>query len=274
MAVTSILHMDVDPSQPDPAYQHCFSERRQPLSRDMARLFKQFSESYCLSFVLGYLGQRQGLRLQGLSRFFYETQIPRALGPVIEVKLRKVRLHLFNHDYVILFNMQNWTKEKRMLKNESVPHIWNCQSIEVRGQIFITGGSIANTKTYLKTVYKIDEGTWKLVQLPDMQYARDAHGIIAWRNQYIIVVGSWHVEQSTKTCEMFDTLSNRWIPLPELNYSTCAPGMIVVKDRYLYKLGGTTNIRKLEFIDLQAVLSYHNSSSQRVAATQNSSFLS
>lgn len=184
---------------------------------------------------------------------------------MIEIKLRKVRLHLFNHDYVILFNMQNWTKEKRMLRNESVPHIWNCQSIEVRGQVFITGGSIANTKTYLKSVYKIDEVTWKLVQLPDMQYARDAHGIISWRNQYIIVVGSWHVEQSTKTCEMFDTLSNKWITLPELNYSTCAPGMIVVKDRYLYKLGGTTNIRKLEFLDLHAVLAQH-------AAAQSSSY--
>jgi hypothetical protein len=90
---------------------------------------------------------------------------------------------------------------------EAVPHIWNCQSIEVRGQIFVTGGSIANTKTYLKSVYKIDEGTWKMAPLADMQYARDAHGIISFRNQYIVVVGSWHVEQSTKTCEIFDTLA-------------------------------------------------------------------
>jgi hypothetical protein len=29
-----------------------------------------------------------------------------------------VRLHLFNHDYIILFNMQTWSKEKRMLRNE------------------------------------------------------------------------------------------------------------------------------------------------------------
>ena len=104
------------------------------------------------------------MRLQALSRFFYDTQIPRALGAVIEIKLRKVRLHLFNHDYVILFNMQQWTKEKRMLKapteREQVPHIWNCQSIEVRGTIFVTGGSIANTKTYLKSTYKIDETSW------------------------------------------------------------------------------------------------------------------
>lgn len=146
--------------------------------------------------------------------------------------------------------MQNWTKEKRMLRNENVPHIWNCQSIEVRGAIYITGGSIANTKTYLRSVYKVDEATWKLVPQADMNYARDAHGVIAWRNQYIVVVGSWHVEQSTKTCELYDTINNKWTVLPELNYSTCAPGMIIVKDRYLYKLGGTTNIRKLEFLDL------------------------
>lgn len=30
--------------------------------------------------------------------------------------------------------------------------------------------------------------------------------------------------------------------------------MIIVKDRYLYKLGGTTNIRKLEFLDLTTAL--------------------
>lgn len=111
----------------------------------------------------------------------------------------------------------------------------------------------------MKSVYKIDETTWKLEPLADMEHPRDAHGIISWRNQYIIVVGSWHVESSTKTCEMYDCLTNKWITMPELNYSTCAPGMIIVKDRYLYKLGGTTNIRKLEFLDLTEVLEHASS---------------
>ena len=84
-----------------------------------------------------------------------------------------------------------------------------------------------------------------------MNHKRDAHGIISWRNQFIIVVGSWHIESSTKTCEMYNINTNKWQVLPELNYSTCAPGLIVVKDRYLYKLGGTTNIRKIEVLDLQ-----------------------
>lgn len=88
--------------------------------------------------------------------------------------------------------------------------------------------------------------------MADMNFARDAHGMIGYKNQYIIVVGSWHVEQSTKTVEMYDILSNSWSMLPDLNYSTCAPGLIVIKERYLYKLGGTTNIRKIEFLDLLA----------------------
>ena len=113
----------------------------------------------------------------------------------------------------------------------------------------------------MKSVYRVDETTWKLEPLADMTSPRDAHGIISWRNQYIIVVGSWHVEASTKTCEMYDCLANKWIAMPELNYSTCAPGMIIVKDRYLYKLGGTTNIRKLEFLDLTEVLAYQNTKS-------------
>jgi hypothetical protein len=97
-----------------------------------------------------------------------------------------------------------------MIRNEKLPHIWNCQSIEVRGVIYVTGGSIANTKTYLKSTYKIDESNWKLAPLRDMIYARDAHGIIAWKNQYVIVVGSWHVECSTKTVELYDIVSNNW----------------------------------------------------------------
>jgi hypothetical protein len=108
-------------------------DRKRNLTPNQARLYKQFSESYCISFVLGYLGERASLKLQALSHFYYDIQIPRAIGPVVYIKLRKARLHLFNHDYLILFNMQNWTKEKRMLRNENVPHIWNCQSIEVRG---------------------------------------------------------------------------------------------------------------------------------------------
>lgn len=74
--------------------------------------------------------------------------------------------------------------------------------------------------------------------------------MIAWKNHHMIVVGSWHVEASTKTCEIYDIAADKWTQLPELNYSTCAPGLIVVKDRWLYKLGGTTNIRKIEFLDL------------------------
>jgi hypothetical protein len=41
--------------------------------------------------------------------------------------------------------------------------------------------------------------------------------------------------------------------LPDLNEGTCAPGLIIVADRYLYKLGGTTDIGKVEMLDLEMV---------------------
>ena len=63
-------------------------------------------------------------------------------------------------------------------------------------------------------------------------------------------IGSWHGTESTKTCEMYDTVKNEWTMLPSLNDSTCAPGLIVMKDRYLYKLGGTSDIGKIEMLDL------------------------
>lgn len=96
----------------------------------------------------------------------------------------------------------------------------------------------------------LDESVWRFNLLKDMYHARDAHGIIAWKDNFIIVVGSWHVEASTKTVEIYDIALNEWKELPELNYATCAPGLIVFHDRYLYKVGGTTNIRKIERLDL------------------------
>ena len=83
-----------------------------------------------------------------------------------------------------------------------------------------------------------------------MTHARDAHGMIGWKDSHIIVVGSWHVETSTKTVEMYSIAEDRWTALPDLNYATCAPGLIIMEDRYLYKVGGTTNIRKIEKFDL------------------------
>lgn len=44
-------------------FAHMF-ERKRNLSAAQTRLYKQFSESYCISLVLTYLGQRQGVKLQ------------------------------------------------------------------------------------------------------------------------------------------------------------------------------------------------------------------
>lgn len=39
--------------------------------------------------------------------------------------------------------------------------------------------------------------------------------------------------------------------LPTLNDGTCAPGLIVIDGRYLYKLGGTSDIGRVEMLDLK-----------------------
>ena len=41
--------------------------------------------------------------------------------------------------------------------------------------------------------------------------------------------------------------------MPELNEGTCAPSLIIVEKRYLYKLGGTTDIGKVEMLDLSKI---------------------
>lgn len=172
------------------------------------------------------------MSLQIISRFFYYSQIPRCITSC-SLTLPKVRLHLFNHDYFVIFDIFQGTKLKRKIKNESIPHLWNCQSLEVAGKIYITGGSLANTKTYLNTAYVLNENTWMLDSLAPMQYQRDAHGIIEWKRQFMIVIGSWHVEANSKTCEMYDIKKNEWTTLPELNFQTCAPGLIIFKGKFL-----------------------------------------
>lgn len=189
------------------------------------------------------------------------------------VVLEKSRLHFLNQDYVILFDLLDITKRK--LKVFAAPQIWplqsqhgavlqepgvnylnlwNQQSLEVGGKIYMTGGAIAGTRSYLRTTTVLDEDTWQFrAGLADMHHARDAHGMISWKNRYIIVVGSWHVDASTRTCEIYDIKHNQWHLLPDLNEGTCAPGLIIVGDRYLYKLGGTTDISKVEMLDLHKI---------------------
>ena len=55
--------------------------------------------------VFSFLSQLEVLQLQVLSKFYYDVQMPRYTG-FTEIKVPKTRLHLLNHDYIILFNMQ------------------------------------------------------------------------------------------------------------------------------------------------------------------------
>ncbi len=106
-----------------------------------------------------------------------------------------------NLDYIMLFDFERMTKHKYRL-NEQVA-LWNHQSIEVRGRIYCTGGALANSKTYLNKCSVLDEQRMVFTEIAPMKYERDAHGICAYNDRYIICVGSWHGPGS-RTCEIYD----------------------------------------------------------------------
>lgn len=180
-----------------------------------------------------------------MSRFFYKTQA-RSFNQTFGIITQKRRLHLLNQDYVLLYNFDDMSKHKYLIHNATP--LWNHQSIEIRGRIYSTGGAVANTKTYLRQCQVLDEDTMSFVDLAPMKYQRDAHGICSWLDRYLICVGSWH-GNGTRSCEIYDTQLNTWKDLPLLNDGTCAPGLCVINDK-LFKLGGTSDIGKVEMLDL------------------------
>ena len=93
----------------------------------------------------------------------------------------------------------------------------------------MTGGTIAATSHYLKTLTVLDENNWTFRKgLANMHQARDGHGMISWLNRYLIVVGTWHHAENSKTAEIYDIRKNKWCCLPDLNEETSAPGLIVM----------------------------------------------
>ncbi len=163
-------------------------------------------ESYVFTECVAFLEQKKAISLQLLSRYFYYTQMPRCLSSA-QIILPKSRIHYYNQNYMIIFNLITMEKAKKAIK-EFNP-LWNCQTIEVRGKIYLTGGSKANTKDYLKSTFVLNETVdpWEFFPLEHMNFARDAHGTIGWKSRHIIVVGSWHSlneeECSKKKCEIY-----------------------------------------------------------------------
>jgi len=99
----------------------------------------------------------------------------------------------------------------------------------MKGKIYMTGGTIAATSHYLRTLTVLDENSWTYSKgRANMELARDGHGLIGWHNRYLIVVGTWHHSENSKTAEMYDIKKNKWFRLPDLNEETSAPGLIVL----------------------------------------------
>lgn len=199
-----------------------------------------------MTHVLSYLHTNDQIKYQQLNRFFYKVQ-QRSFPATFPVHAPKRRLHLLNQNYILIFNFDTLSKTKHLIKNISTP-LWNHQSIEVRGRIYSTGGALANSKTYLRRCQVLNEKKMVMEDIAEMKYERDAHGICSWRQRYIICVGSWH-GTGARTCEIYDIQRNIWEPLPSLNDGTCAPGLCVLGNN-LYKLGGTSDIGKVEMLDL------------------------
>ena len=74
--------------------------------------------------------------------------------------------------------------------------------------------------------------------------------MISWKDAFIIVVGSWDMHFNRNSAELYNIAQDSWSLLPKLNYETWSPGLIIIEDRYLYKVGGSTNVRIIERLDL------------------------
>lgn len=111
----------------------------------------------CFTKVLSYLANSEAIQLQQVSRYFYSVQMPRCSRSRVKIVASGFRLHLLNQNYIVLFDLLSNTKQKRIIRNPDHPNLWNQQSIEVRGRIYMTGGAIANTKTYLKQTCVLNE---------------------------------------------------------------------------------------------------------------------
>jgi len=81
--------------------------------------------SWVFKFIVQFLKQKEVVRLQLLDRYFYEVQIPRLLAKC-KVKLEKTRLHFLNQDYIILFDLLDFTKRK--LKVGAEDEMWPLQA--------------------------------------------------------------------------------------------------------------------------------------------------
>lgn len=77
---------------------------------------------------------------------------------------------MLNQDYVLMFDFNSLLKSKLKIRNQDFLPLWNQQSIEIRGKIYMTGGAVANTKTYLKQTSLLNEKTMCFEPRADMNY--------------------------------------------------------------------------------------------------------
>ncbi|TNV78595.1 hypothetical protein FGO68_gene3714 [Halteria grandinella] len=216
------------------------------------KLGNNITNSYSFSIILSYIGTQEGVKLQQLSRFFYKVQLPRGLNPTFELNYEKVRLLHLNKNKITIYQLKTMTKEERILLEN--PQYVFTQSIEVRRYIYLTATKIVNGLPNHKLFFRLNEKNWSLEQLKDMSFGRVGHGMISWRDRYIIVVGSQFNDESSRTCEMYDIFKGEWIMLPTMNNTSVSKRNLITNGRFLYKFTFSYQVGWLEIFDLQAFM--------------------
>lgn len=97
---------------------------KKPESR-LEIISRKLRKSWIFKMIAQFMTEKEFCRLQLLDKFFYDVQVPRLLK-MCQVKLEKSRLHFLNQDYIILFDVMNFTKRK--LKVHAENEIWPLDS--------------------------------------------------------------------------------------------------------------------------------------------------
>ena len=161
------------------------------------------------------------MSLQGLSRSFYKTLVPRALESTIPC---------LNMTYRYTFERENHTLFIRAISKERGAEL-NCYScpckmltsskrmykkiklVEVQENLYFT---IEHCNQFVK----IEKLTGQAIELSPSLFGRSSHCLAVLRDRYILQVGSinFYSSGNSKSSEIYDITTNVWTRLPDLNF--------------------------------------------------------
>lgn len=107
------------------------------------------------------------------------------------------------------------------------------------GDIYVVGGCDGeDPNKKMNTTFLYDWGKQSLIPKAKMSVGRSSFGI-CYMNRYIWVVGGLTNNSTyTRTCEKYDTLTNKWTQIADINHEILAPCVTSFNNKYLFKFGG------------------------------------